>query len=620
MAALSEPPPLDETNLLDDEPGPTPTITPTSPSPPPAGEEQLILSDDPVTEDLESPFDDPSDLMKPVALDDGPDFEPVSLGSEPSAALPENRGITSPSLISPALMNGDHQEAPFVTPPPSNGSGGLFDDEDSGDEDLFPSTKINNNQAPVLSLDQTDSTGGTPSPPPVSAPVIAPSAPVIAPSAPVIAPSAPKPEPAFTQMPAAPATFAPVPSAPTPAHIASPVESPASKGSNGDGEDEFFLEIRVHDPAKVGDGMGAYVSYKVTTKTNLPAFRKSNYNVSRRFSDFLGLHRKLASKHMVTGRIVPPAPEKSAMGAMGVKLNKSKEDQTSQEFIERRRAALERFLNRTAAHPVLRMDPDFRDFLETDELPRATETGTFSGASIGKFFSSLEDKVNKIAYRVDEADAWFEEKGMMIENLDTQLRKLHVSLESLVTQRRELCTDTAQFAKSCALLSNAEEHTGLSRALSHLAEVEEKVEQVHIEQANGDYFQFSETIRDYVALLGAVKDVFNQRVKIYTRWRNTTASLQKKREDATKFQQQGKIDKQRLTEEEIERLERRMEAEQKEFEACSKTIRSEMERFEATRIQDFKATIISYLEILMDSQQKLVTHWEAFLPEAKAIA
>ena len=50
---------------------------------------------------------------------------------------------------------------------------------------------------------------------------------------------------------------------------------------------------------------------------------------------------------------------------------------SKQEFIERRRAALERFLNRTAAHSVLRMDPDFRDFLETDELPRATETMTF---------------------------------------------------------------------------------------------------------------------------------------------------------------------------------------------------------------------------------------------------
>ena len=47
--------------------------------------------------------------------------------------------------------------------------------------------------------------------------------------------------------------------------------------------------------------------------------------------------------------------------------------------------------------------------------------------------------------------------------------------------------------------------SGLSRALSHLADVEEKVEQVHVEQANGDFYQLSETIRDYVALLGAVK-------------------------------------------------------------------------------------------------------------------
>lgn len=37
---------------------------------------------------------------------------------------------------------------------------------------------------------------------------------------------------------------------------------------------------------------------------------------------------------------------------------------SSTEFIEKRRAALERYLNRTAAHPVLSVDPDFREFLE----------------------------------------------------------------------------------------------------------------------------------------------------------------------------------------------------------------------------------------------------------------
>jgi len=154
MAATTEPPPLDDTNLLDDEPGPTPTMTPTSPSPPPPAEEQYILSDDPVTEDLESPFEDPADLMKPVALDDG--FEPISLSSEPSAALPENREVTSPSLISPTLMNGDHQPAAFVAAPApaTTNGGGAFgddDDDDDDDEDLFSPSKLPNNQAPVIS-------------------------------------------------------------------------------------------------------------------------------------------------------------------------------------------------------------------------------------------------------------------------------------------------------------------------------------------------------------------------------------------------------------------------------------------------------------------------------------
>lgn len=38
------------------------------------------------------------------------------------------------------------------------------------------------------------------------------------------------------------------------------------------------------------------------------------------------------------------------------------------EWVEQRRAALERFLNRVAQHPVLRTDPDFINFLESDQV------------------------------------------------------------------------------------------------------------------------------------------------------------------------------------------------------------------------------------------------------------
>ena len=75
-----------------------------------------------------------------------------------------------------------------------------------------------------------------------------------------------------------------------------------------------FLEITVTSPQKMGDGMGSYVAYKVETKTNMQIYRKQNFSVNRRFSDFLGLHDKLVDKFLRNGRIIPPAPEKNAIG------------------------------------------------------------------------------------------------------------------------------------------------------------------------------------------------------------------------------------------------------------------------------------------------------------------
>lgn len=69
----------------------------------------------------------------------------------------------------------------------------------------------------------------------------------------------------------------------------------------------------------------------------------------------------------------------------------------------------------------------------------------------------------------------------------------------------ELSANTAAFAKSAAMLGNSEDHTALSRALSQLAEVEEKIDQLHQEQAFADFYVFSELLSDYVRLIGAVK-------------------------------------------------------------------------------------------------------------------
>uniref|UniRef100_A0A8C6L5F2 Sorting nexin-2 n=1 Tax=Nothobranchius furzeri TaxID=105023 RepID=A0A8C6L5F2_NOTFU len=353
-----------------------------------------------------------------------------------------------------------------------------------------------------------------------------------------------------------------------------------------EGGDSFDVHISVSDPEKVGE----------------------YFSVKRRFSDFLGLHSKLASKYLHIGYIVPPAPEKSIVGMTKVKVGK--EDQSSNEFVEKRRSALERYLMRTVKHPILLKDPDVLQFLENSELPRAVNTQALSSAGILRMVNKAADAVNKMTIKMNESDAWFEEKQQHFENLDVQLRKLHASVESLVCHRKELSVNTAQFAKSAAMLGNSEDHTALSRALSQLAEVEEKIDQLHQDQANADFYLFSELLGDYVRLITAVK-VRALRIRVF---------FKGNKEAEAKLQFTNKPDKLQQAKDEIKELEGKVQQGERDFEQISKIIRKEVGRFEKERVKDFKTIIVKYLESLVQTQQQLIKYWEAFLPEAKAIS
>lgn len=81
----------------------------------------------------------------------------------------------------------------------------------------------------------------------------------------------------------------------------------------------------------------------------------------------------------------------------------------------------------------------------------------------------------------------------------------------------ELSMNTAVFAKSVAMLGSSEDNTALSRALSQLAEVEDRIEQLHQDQASNDFFVFAEHLADYIRLLGAVRVCMNMRTHTHTR-------------------------------------------------------------------------------------------------------
>ncbi|KAF9594380.1 hypothetical protein IFM89_030982 [Coptis chinensis] len=164
----------------------------------------------------------------------------------------------------------------------------------------------------------------------------------------------------------------------------SPPRSPLSSSS------QPFLSVSVTDPVKLGNGVQAYISYRVITKTNFPEYQGPEKIVIRRYNDFVWLRDRLFDKYK--GIFIPPLPEKSALEKF----------RFSAEFIEMRRQALDVFVNRIASHPELQQSHDLRTFLqaeeETMERARFQETGIFKKkpADLMQIFKDVQSKVSDV--------------------------------------------------------------------------------------------------------------------------------------------------------------------------------------------------------------------------------
>ncbi|KRZ03816.1 Sorting nexin-2 [Trichinella zimbabwensis] len=402
---------------------------------------------------------------------------------------------------------------------------------------------------------------------------------------------------------------------------------------------DVHLNIDIEKYEKRGEGVGSFVVYKVVTKLPVLAsgFGKREYSVWRRFSDFLGLHDSLAEKYIATGRIIPPAPSKNVIGMTKTKMVKGtvEEDPVTCEFLERRRASLERYIRRTALHPVLVQDPIFRDFITLEgELPRAIQTAALSVSGVRRLWDRVSDTLNKMACKMDDNDAWFNEKQYEIEQLDDELRKLNHKTEQLVNMRKEYAHSTEAFCKSLSMLTACEENTSLSRALSLLCETMEKISQVHQDQAEKDFFILSEMLKDYIALIDIVKAckfaifqcscslrimVFFERVKAWNYLQTAQQTLNKRREYKCRLELAGKTERLSQAAKEVDEWSSKLTTAEANFESISKNIQKEYKRFELHRVHEFKQMLIHLLETIASSQQQLAKDWEKFIPEAKAI-
>ena len=356
------------------------------------------------------------------------------------------------------------------------------------------------------------------------------------------------------------------------------------------------FDIVVGDPHKVGDLTTSHIVYQVRTRTTSKAYKQPEFSVSRRYRDFLWLYNSLHSNN--PGVVVPPPPDKQAVGRFDTG------------FVESRRQALERMLNKIAAHSILHHDADLKIFLESEAFNVDVRNKENREPDLGQnkgMLSSLGINVGGSSGKFVEHDDWFHDRKIYLDALETQLKALLKAVDIVVVQRKTLSEAAGDFALSLRALANVELSPTFAGPLAGLSDLQQRIKELYERQAQQDVLTLGITTDEYIRLIGSVKQAFLQRQKAFHSWHAAESELQKRRNTHDKLLRQGKSQQDKLNEigAGVSDAEKRAHQARLLFEDMGRLMRNELERFEREKVEDFKSGVETFLEGAVEAQKEV---------------
>ncbi|TKY53115.1 Sorting nexin 1 [Spatholobus suberectus] len=386
-------------------------------------------------------------------------------------------------------------------------------------------------------------------------------------------------------------------------------QSPRSPSSS-----QPFLSVSVTDPVKLGNGVQAYISYRVITKTNFPEYQGPEKIVIRRYSDFVWLRDRLFEKYK--GIFIPPLPEKSAVEKF----------RFSAEFIEMRRQALDIFVNRIASHHELQQSEDLRLFLqaeeETMERLRSQETGIFKKkpADLMQIFKDVQSKVSDVVLGkekpVEESDPEYEKMKHYVFELENHLAEAQKHAYRLVKRHRELGQSLSDFGKAVKLLG-VSEGNALGKAFSELGMKSEILSAKLQKEAHQLLMNFEEPLKDYVHAVQSIKATIAERANAFRRQCELAETMKLKEINLDKLML---IRSDKVAEAEHEYKELKAESEQatKTFETIVKLMNEEMGRFQEQKTLDMGIAFHEFAKGQARLANGIADAWRSLLPKLEA--
>ncbi|KAG9459074.1 hypothetical protein H6P81_003582 [Aristolochia fimbriata] len=375
-----------------------------------------------------------------------------------------------------------------------------------------------------------------------------------------------------------------------------------------------FLSVSVTDPVKLGNGVQAYISYRVITKTNLPQYQGPEKIVIRRYSDFVWLRDRLYEKYK--GIFVPPLPEKSAVEKF----------RFSAEFIEMRCQALDIFINRIASHPELQQSEDLRIFLQEDEetmeRARSVELGIFKKkpSDLMQIFKDVQSKVSDVVLGkekpVEESTPEYEKLKHYIYELEDHLAEAQKQAFRLVKRHREMGQSLSDFGKAVKLLG-ACERDSLGKVFSELGSKSEVLSMKLQEEAHNLLMNFEESLKDYVRAVQSIKVTMADRASAFKQQCELaeTTKLKEINLDKLMLMRSEKVGE---AEVEYKELKAANEEATRRFETIVRLMNDEIVRFQEQKTADMGLAFHLFAKGQAKLSNDMANAWRSLLPKLEA--
>ncbi|XP_068604292.1 sorting nexin-7 [Brachionichthys hirsutus] len=338
------------------------------------------------------------------------------------------------------------------------------------------------------------------------------------------------------------------------------------------------LVITVDHPESQVSAIETFIMYRVVTKTSRSEFNSSEYEVRRRYQDFLWLRSRLEENHPTL--IVHPLPEKFVMKGMVERFN--------DDFIDTRRKALHRFLNKISEHPILSCNPHFKVFLTSQEL--LSHRKQASG-----FLSRMGDTVRAVANSVRYPRSRPEEFTVMqdyVEDFRNKMSSVDKVSQRIVKEQREYLEELKQYSPAYTRWAESEEQT--SDPLRGVASCVERCREETGEQIHHLSENLVPVLRECVLCAETVKAVMRRRDSIQA-----------------EFEAKNEVRVHRNTDQEA--LQEEVESLANQVELANNALKEDWLRWQNSLRTDLKSAFISTSEKNIESYEKCRAIWESFL-------